>query len=101
MGAQLSIITPSAPTIAINSYTSELSNIHYEKTISNGRFLKTIKAASVDGKVIVKIFIKPDEGFKLDKIGKQLQSMVLFLIFLINFKSIEMMKANMNYRVTE
>lgn len=61
MGAKLSLLAPSAPTIAISSYVDILSSIQYVEVINNSRFLKTIKA--IDQRtgclIIVKVLIKP------------------------------------------
>ncbi|KAK6458267.1 uncharacterized protein RJT20DRAFT_30143 [Scheffersomyces xylosifermentans] len=61
MGAGLSLLAPSAPTVAISSYVDVLEDYQYIELINNSRFLKTVKA--IDKKsgmyVILKILIKP------------------------------------------
>ncbi|CAN3354173.1 serine/threonine-protein kinase Vps15p [Diutina catenulata] len=59
MGPRLSLLAPSAPTVAISSYVDVLDGLHYTETINNSRFLKTVKASDRDGEVVLKIFIKP------------------------------------------
>lgn len=62
MGARLSLLAPSAPTIAISSYVDILDNIQYIELINNSRFLKTIKAVDLkqSNGIIIKILIKPN-----------------------------------------
>ncbi|CCE81670.1 Piso0_002333 [Millerozyma farinosa CBS 7064] len=64
MGARLSLLAPSAPTIAISSYIDILKDIHYVELVSNSRFLKTIKAidAATGNIIIVKVLIKPSDS---------------------------------------
>lgn len=64
MGARLSLLAPSAPTIAISSYVDILNNIQYVELLNNSRFLKTIKAVdNASGNLIViKILIKPSNN---------------------------------------
>ncbi|KAG7665620.1 VPS15 [[Candida] subhashii] len=61
MGARLSLLAPSAPTVAVSSYVDALNNYHYLELINNSRFLKTIKAIDkTNGNlVIIKLLIKP------------------------------------------
>ena len=63
MGARLSLLAPSAATVAISSYVDVLESFQYVELLNNSRFLKTIKA--VDTKsgnlVIIKILIKPTQ----------------------------------------
>ena len=44
MGQKLSLLAPSAPTVAVSSYVDALHNYQYVEVINNSRFLKTIKA---------------------------------------------------------
>ncbi|CAH2350398.1 serine/threonine-protein kinase Vps15p [[Candida] railenensis] len=64
MGAKLSLLAPSAPTIAISSYIDILNSIQYIEVVNNSRFLKTIKA--IDQKsgclIVIKILIKPSNA---------------------------------------
>lgn len=61
MGARLSLLAPSAPTVAISSFVDILQNIQYLELVNNSRFLKTIKAldTSTGNLIIIKILIKP------------------------------------------
>lgn len=61
MGARLSLLAPSAPTVAISSYIDVLSNFQYVELINNSRFLKTIKAIdkATGNFIIIKVLIKP------------------------------------------
>ncbi|OUM51156.1 hypothetical protein BVG19_g243 [[Candida] boidinii] len=59
MGAELSLLAPTAPTIGISAYIDSLNNIQYSKPIGTSRFLKTIKCLDQSGQVIVKLLIKP------------------------------------------
>lgn len=61
MGARLSLLAPSAPTVAISSFVDILQNIQYLELVNNSRFLKTIKAVdtSTGNLIIIKILIKP------------------------------------------
>jgi phosphoinositide-3-kinase regulatory subunit 4 len=75
MGGQLSLIAPSASTISIEAYVSELGDIQYEKNLGNARFLKTLKGLHEEGMVVVKVLIKPTPAIKLDQVGNELISM--------------------------
>lgn len=60
MGPRLSLLAPSAPTVAILSYIDVLRDYRYVETVNNSRFLKTIKAVDRNGNlVIIKMLIKP------------------------------------------
>lgn len=71
MGAQVSLISPTAATVATEAYVSELQNIQYGRNLGNSRFLKSLKCISPDGYVVVKIFIKPSR-ISLASIVKEL-----------------------------
>lgn len=43
MGQKLSLLAPSAPTIAISSYVDALENYQYVELLNNSRFLKPLK----------------------------------------------------------
>lgn len=74
MGAELSLLAPTAPSIAVSAYVDVLDQIQYHKQIGSSRFLKTIKATDNDGTVVVKVFIKPNENqLQLSKLTKKLQ----------------------------
>ena len=61
MGQKLSLLAPSAPTVAVSSYVDALQNYQYVEVINNSRFLKTIKAIdkTTGNLVIIKLLIKP------------------------------------------
>lgn len=86
MGGNLSTITPSSTTAAVDSYVAELGDVQYEKrypfpsprsstnaSLSSARFLKTIRGKTRYGHVVVKIFIKPDLSFSVAKWARQLR----------------------------
>ncbi|GMM30983.1 ubiquitin-binding serine/threonine protein kinase [Martiniozyma asiatica (nom. inval.)] len=58
--ADLSLISPTAQTIAVSAYIDFLPHIQYSKPLGTARFLKTIKCLSHSGSVIVKLLIKPN-----------------------------------------
>ncbi|KAK9480794.1 hypothetical protein V1514DRAFT_324477 [Lipomyces japonicus] len=72
MGSQISQVAPSAPTVGIESYVDELGDIQYDKTCRSARFMKTIKGRNKDGRVIVKVFIKPIANLSLRTYQRQL-----------------------------
>lgn len=72
MGAQLSLLVQTSPSIAIFSYIDVLENIHYISQLNSSRFLKTCKAIDVNGEIIIKVFIKPVEGYSLQSIRDSL-----------------------------
>ncbi|RCK57264.1 putative serine/threonine-protein kinase VPS15 [Candida viswanathii] len=61
MGQRLSLLAPSAPTVAVSSYIDALNNYQYVEILNNSRFLKTIKAIdkTTGNLVIIKLLIKP------------------------------------------
>lgn len=61
MGARLSLLAPSAPTVALSSYIDVLGDWRYVDVVNNSRFLKTIRAIHVKSGqlVVIKVFIKP------------------------------------------
>lgn len=67
MGPRLSLLAPSAPTVAISSYIDVLKDYQYLELINNSRFLKTIKAVDkTNGNlVIIKVLIKPQGTFNI------------------------------------
>ncbi|KAF9438120.1 hypothetical protein BGZ76_009651 [Entomortierella beljakovae] len=78
MGNSVSTVTPSAATAGIDSYVSELGDIHYEKRqefLGSARFMKTIRGRQKEGSVVVKIFVKPETGFPLKRIVKVLNGL--------------------------
>ena len=64
MGAKLSLLAPSAPTVAISSYVDILENIQYIELMNNSRFLKTIKAIDLNNgdAIVIKVLIKPSNN---------------------------------------
>ncbi|KAF8934383.1 Serine/threonine-protein kinase [Dissophora ornata] len=74
MGNSVSTVTPSAATAGIDSYVSELGDIHYEKrqghVLGSARFMKTIRGRQKEGSVVVKIFVKPETGYSLKRIAR-------------------------------
>jgi phosphoinositide-3-kinase regulatory subunit 4 len=81
MGNQLSLITPSSTTFAIDAYVAELKTIHYEKNLGNARFLKTIRGLNDEGPVVVKVFIKPTLDLDLSVYYAELLSKYLINTF--------------------
>jgi phosphoinositide-3-kinase regulatory subunit 4 len=73
MGGQLSLVTPSAATVGIDAYVSELEDIQYEGALGNARFLKAVKGQHADGMVVIKVFIKPLEGLDVESLSKELK----------------------------
>ncbi|KAG5419725.1 VPS15 [Candida metapsilosis] len=90
MGQKLSLLAPSAPTIAISSYVDALENYQYVELLNNSRFLKTIKAIdkNTGNFVIIKLLIKPSTP----SYALQLQSVLEYLVkessMLYPFKSV-------------
>jgi phosphoinositide-3-kinase, regulatory subunit 4 len=84
MGGNLSTITPSSTTAAVDSYVAELGDVQYEKryppvhfiltcSLSSARFLKTIRGKTRYGHVVVKIFIKPELNFSVKRWVRQMR----------------------------
>lgn len=73
MGARLSLLAPSAPTIALSSYIDILDNIQYVEIINNSRFLKTIKGMDINTgeAIVIKILIKPSNNIASFNINLQ------------------------------
>ncbi|KAF4469082.1 VPS15 kinase [Fusarium albosuccineum] len=70
MGQGFSLATPSVGSAGIDA--SELSDVHYEKSIGNARFMKTIRGRHENGLVLVKVLVKPYAEVKLEKYKKQI-----------------------------
>ncbi|GME79610.1 unnamed protein product [Ambrosiozyma monospora] len=77
MGAELSLLVPTAQTIAVSAYIDSLKDVQYTVPLGTSRFLKTVKCVDKSGSVVVKVLIKPgssssnnngndDDGFKLE-----------------------------------
>lgn len=90
MGQKLSLLAPSAPTIAISSYVDALENYQYVELLNNSRFLKTIKAIdkSTGNFVIIKLLIKPSTPFYTLQLQDVLEYLVKESSMLYPFKSI-------------
>lgn len=73
MGAQLSLMAPTAPSIAVSAYVDVLDEIQYKRPIGSSRFLRTVKAQDPDGAIVVKVFIKPSQDIPLENWKKVLQ----------------------------
>ena len=65
MGQGYSITTLSAG--AANIDVPELSDLNYEKSLGNARFMKTVRARCKDGLVVAKVVMKPYPSLKLDE----------------------------------
>lgn len=65
MGQGYSITTLSAG--AANIDVPELSDLNYEKSLGNARFMKTVRARSKNGLVVAKVVMKPYPSLKLDE----------------------------------
>lgn len=72
MGAQLSLLAQTAPSIAISSYVDVLDEIHYISQLNSSRFLKTCKALDPNGEILIKVFIKPADDYSLRSLDKDL-----------------------------
>lgn len=63
MGAKLSLLAQTSPSIGIFSYIDILQDVHYISQLNSSKFLKTCKALDPNGEIVVKVFIKPNEEF--------------------------------------
>lgn len=79
MGAQLSLSAQTSPSIAIFSYIDVLNEVHYISQLNSSRFLKTCRALDPNGKIIIKVFIKPNEEYDLREKKKQIDAEALLL----------------------
>ena len=70
MGAQLSLSAQTSPSIAIFSYVDVLDEVHYLSQLNSSGFLKTCRALDPNGKIIIKVFIKPSEEYDLKEIKR-------------------------------
>ncbi|ODV86285.1 hypothetical protein CANARDRAFT_197073 [[Candida] arabinofermentans NRRL YB-2248] len=84
MGAELSLLAPTAQTIAVSAYIDFLDNIQYSKPLSSSRFLKTIRCLDHDGSVVVKLLIKSNTQLNLSNWVKQLEKLRIDLIDIPN-----------------
>lgn len=65
MGQGYSLTTLSAGSAGID--VPELSDLSYEKSLGNARFMKSIRARRKDGLVVAKVVMKPYQSLKLDR----------------------------------
>lgn len=65
MGQGFSLATPSAGSAGID--IPQLGDVHYERSIGNARFMKSIRGRTEQGVVLVKVLVKPYTEVKLDK----------------------------------
>lgn len=72
MGVNFSLLTPTAPSVAVSAYVDVLENVQYQDQLSSSRFLKTVKAIDPNGSIVIKVFIKPNESIALSKYKSQL-----------------------------
>lgn len=79
MGAQLSLLAQTAPSIAISSYIDVLDEVHYQSQLNSSRFLKTCKALDPNGEIVVKIFLKPTESYELSDVYSKIQKQSVIL----------------------
>lgn len=70
MGQGFSATTLSAGSAGID--VPELSDLTYEKSLGNARFMKCIRARQKNGLVIAKVVVKPYAEFRLEKYVKTL-----------------------------
>ncbi|CDK29387.1 unnamed protein product [Kuraishia capsulata CBS 1993] len=89
MGAELSLLAPTAATVAVSAYVDFLNNVQYSKAVGSARFLKTVKALDTDGNVIVKVLIKPIGGLDLEEWVNRLEDQRLTLSDVPNALSYE------------
>jgi phosphoinositide-3-kinase regulatory subunit 4 len=82
MGQGFSLATPSVGSAGID--ISELSDVHYEKSIGNARFMKTIRGRHENGLVLVKVLVKPYADVKLEKYKKQIIGRLQIFFALLN-----------------
>lgn len=82
MGQGFSLATPSVGSAGID--ISELSDVHYEKSIGNARFMKTIRGRHENGLVLVKVLVKPYADVKLEKYKKQIIGRLQMYFELLN-----------------
>ena len=73
MGQGFSLATPSAGVVGID--VPELSDLIYEKSLGEGRFMKSVRARHRHGVVLVKILVKP-YTVRLDKYRREILRML-------------------------
>lgn len=70
MGQGFSLAAPYAGAAGID--IPELSDLVYEKSVGNARFMKSVRARHHDGVVLVKVVVKPYTPLSLDQYKKKL-----------------------------
>lgn len=70
MGQGFSLATPSAGSAGID--VPQLSDVQYEKSLGNARFMKSIRGRTESGVVLVKVLVKPYTDVKLAKYKKKI-----------------------------
>ena len=70
MGQGFSLATPSAGSAGID--IAQLRDVQYERSIGNGRLMKSIRGRHENGVVLVKVLVKPFTEVKLEKYKKQI-----------------------------
>lgn len=74
MGQGFSLATPSAGSAGID--IPQLSDVQYEKSIGNARFMKSIRGRTHHGAVLVKVLVKPYTEVKLDEYKREIISKI-------------------------
>ncbi|RDA86806.1 hypothetical protein CP532_6370 [Ophiocordyceps camponoti-leonardi (nom. inval.)] len=70
MGQGFSLATPSAGSATID--VAQLQDVQYEKSLGNGRFMKSIRGRHENGVVLVKVLVKPFPDVNLDEYKRQI-----------------------------
>ncbi|PHH88640.1 hypothetical protein CDD83_7270 [Cordyceps sp. RAO-2017] len=70
MGQGFSLATPSAGSAGID--IAQLQDVQYERSIGNGRFMKSIRGRHENGVVLVKVLVKPFAEVNLDEYKQQI-----------------------------
>jgi phosphoinositide-3-kinase, regulatory subunit 4 len=71
MGQSYSLTTPYAGSAGID--VPQLADLVHEKSIGSARFMKSIRARSYDGVVLVKVTVKPHSPLSLREYGVKIQ----------------------------
>lgn len=79
MGAKLSLLAQTSPSIGIFSYIDILDGVHYISQLNSSKFLKTCKAIDPNGEIVIKVFLKPNEEFELSSIISEIEKEQLLL----------------------
>ncbi|KAI6781403.1 putative serine/threonine-protein kinase-like protein [Emericellopsis cladophorae] len=70
MGQGFSLATPAAGSTGID--IAQLSDVQYERSVGNARFMKGIRGRTENGVVLVKVLVKPYAEVKLDEHKRRL-----------------------------